>query len=233
MNPVLVIQHIPIETPGLIADALLGRNITIQTIHPYRGEAVPETPAGFSALVLMGGPMGVYESGRYPFLMREVELIRKALEARLPILGVCLGSQLLAQALGARVQKGPQKEIGWYDLHLTDEAREDRIFGSLKEPIKTFLWHGDVFDVPPSARRLAYSDLTGCQAFGADCGAYGLLFHAESGMPVIEAMTREFGDELSAGGFDKGKILADSARYLDALEVMGREIFSRWAALVE
>jgi len=119
---VCAIQHLACETPGLIADVLAAQGITVQYIRAFQQQPVPRSLDRHDGLVVMGGPMGVYEQDQYPFLKEEIRLIQQALQADKPVLGVCLGSQLLAAALGAPVTRGPRKEIGWFPVTLTPAA---------------------------------------------------------------------------------------------------------------
>jgi GMP synthase (glutamine-hydrolysing) len=125
-----------------------------------------------AGLIVMGGPMGVYEEARFPFLRRERNLIERALADRVPVLGICLGSQLLASALGAPVRKGLRKEIGWHPVYLEDAAGDDPLFRETPVEFDAFHWHGDVFDLPTGAVRLAHSSLTEYQAFRYGENAY-------------------------------------------------------------
>ncbi|HEU5310226.1 MAG TPA: type 1 glutamine amidotransferase, partial [Candidatus Eisenbacteria bacterium] len=158
---VLVLQHVAPETPGLIADVLRARGVSIEMVHTHAGEPVPESIAGQLGLVVMGGPMGVYEQAEHPHLAQEIRLIQTAIEGGLPILGVCLGSQLLAASLGARVAPGT-KEIGWLPVELTEDAARDPLWQGIQSPFTPFHWHGDEFELPAGARPLACSKATAC-----------------------------------------------------------------------
>ena len=177
----------------------------------------------------MGGPMGVYEQDRYPFLRDELRLIEAALKDGRPVLGVCLGSQLLAAALGAKVVKGPGKEIGWYPVSLLAGARDDRLFGSAPDSFTPLHWHGDVFDLPAGAVALATSEKTPLQAYRYGENVYGLLFHIEPDAAIVAGMVRDFagrwGSESRRSGDCRG---GESAHRRDG---RSREMaFGRWAA---
>jgi GMP synthase (glutamine-hydrolysing) len=163
---VLVVKHIACEPPGLIGEALAVRGLRLQTIESHRGEPVPAAPEGHAGLVIMGGPMGVYESDRYPFLAAEMRLIEQFLKAQLPVIGVCLGSQLLAHVLGSDVSPGPQKELGWLPIEPTPEAKIDPLFQHLGGPLTVRHWHGDRFDLPAGAVHLASSASRRCRRSG-------------------------------------------------------------------
>jgi GMP synthase (glutamine-hydrolysing) len=183
-------------------------------------------------LVVMGGSMGVYEADRYPFLRDELRLIEDALQRDLPILGICLGSQLLAAALGAPVFPSGIKEIGWYPIEFDAEARRDPLFAGMPEHLEAFHWHGDTFQLPAGATRLASSKKTREQAFRYGQRAWGLQFHLEVTAPVVDAMTSGGGSELAAAGVSLAAVTRGVARHGSALEAVARTVFGRFAQLV-
>jgi GMP synthase-like glutamine amidotransferase len=132
---------------------------------------------GYSGLIVMGGPQSANDP--LPGLAAEIELISRAMEARLPVLGICLGAQLLAKALGARVYPNSSKEIGWSPVFFTEEARHDPVFSGVPSPTTFFHWHGETFDLPAGAEWLAYSNLCRHQAYRCGTNAYGIQFHPE------------------------------------------------------
>ncbi|MAG36049.1 MAG: hypothetical protein CL878_07385 [Dehalococcoidia bacterium] len=232
MPHVIVLQHVAPEGPGTVAVSLADRGIDTRLVRIDTGQVVPSAFDGAAGLVVMGGPMGVYELERYSHLRRELRLIEAALKARIPILGICLGSQLLAAALGARVYVGPQKELGWYEVRLRDAAREDRLWRGVARTFTPLHWHGDVFDLPSGAVALASSALTEHQAFRYGDNAYGLLFHLEMERPQIEAMVDTFRDEVVGAGQLPEAILADTAAHLPQTKEVGAVVFGSWAAAV-
>jgi GMP synthase (glutamine-hydrolysing) len=232
MSKVWVIQHAPCETLGTIADALSAVDIPVETVRTFEGEPVPKTLEGFDGLILMGGPMGVYEQDRYPFLRDEIRLIQESLKNDRPILGVCLGSQLLASALGARVSPGREKEIGWHPVRLTDAAREDPLWKGVDDSFTAYHWHGDIFELPSGAVSLASSDLTRHQAFRYGRNAYGTLFHMEVTGAIIRNMVKTFGGELHEAGIDGQALLSETGKHLRRLQAIGKTVFGRWAASV-
>ncbi len=147
-------------------------------------------------------------------------------------MGICLGSQLLAAALGARVFKGPRKEIGWYPVRLSPAALEDRLWSGTAHPFDALHWHGDVFELPAGAVSLASSELTAHQAYRYGPSAYGLLFHLEMTAPMIGAMAAEFGDELREAGGDAAQLTAQSPDRCARIASLAETVFSRWARLV-
>ena len=232
MPHVIVLQHVAPEGPGAIADSLADHGIETRPVRIDQGQAVPSALDGAAGLVVMGGPMGVYEADRYSHLRDELRLIEAALHAQVPIIGVCLGSQLLAAALGARVYPAPQKEIGWYDVCLREAAHTDRLWRGVVPTFTPLHWHGDVFDLPAGAVALASSALTEHQAFRYGDSAYGLLFHLEMGRRQIAAMVETFRDEVVGAGVAPETILADTAACQPRAKAVGAVVFERWAAAV-
>jgi GMP synthase (glutamine-hydrolysing) len=233
MSPVCVIQHVSCESPGLIADVLKAEGLTLAIVRPYRRQRVPHSVSPYAGLVVLGGPMSVYEQDRHPFLRQERRLIEQALAAKVPVLGVCLGSQLLAAALGSVVTRGLQKEIGWHPVTLTQPAANDRLWKGLGPSLVAYHWHGDVFELPRGAVALAWSQWTDCQAFRHGRAAYGFLFHLEVTPPIIRRMTQKFRDELLAAGVKGSEIIEGMKQHLEPLRGIGRTVFQRWARLVK
>jgi GMP synthase (glutamine-hydrolysing) len=184
---VLIIKHVEIEGPGLIEDCLKEERVPYQTINLESGIHLPEVD-DLSAIVILGGPMNVYEEDRYPFLKEEDLFIKEGIQRGKPILGICLGAQLIAKALGARISKAPMKEIGWYDVSLTKVGTEDPFFSKLPKTFTVFQWHEDTFNIPSAGRLIATSNPVPHQAFRYAENAYGLQFHLE----VTEEMIREW-----------------------------------------
>ena len=231
MQSVVILQHVACEEPGVIADALQRRGLSARIVRIHDGEPVPRALDG-AALVVMGGPMGVYEADRYPHLRDELRLIEDAVRAGRPVLGVCLGSQLVAAALGARVYPGGYKEIGWYPVELSTAAADDPLFGDVPRRFTPLVWHGDVFDLPRGAVSLASSALTAHQAFRfGDC-VYGLLFHLELSPAQLAAMVSAFGDEIAAAEVPPEAILDGAAERLAAVRDIGTRVFDRFAACI-
>jgi GMP synthase (glutamine-hydrolysing) len=196
MKPVLVIQHIECETPGVFLDPLREQNRPVETVRLYEGEQPPDDLSRFSGLLVMGGPMSVNDEADYPWLKAEDRILKEALALDVPTLGVCLGSQLIAKAAGGTVRQGPRKEIGWYPVRLTPAARHDRLFRESPETIEVFQWHGEYFDTPPGAVNLASSDLYSCQAFSIGQNVYGLLFHLEVTGQMVKEWMGMFKEDL-------------------------------------
>jgi GMP synthase (glutamine-hydrolysing) len=176
--------------------------------------------------------MSVYD-GRCAFLEAERRLISDALERRRPVLGICLGSQLLAATLGAPVVPNLHRELGWHEIYFTPDATGDPLWRGLTEALTTFHWHGDRFGLPADAIPLAWSRLTECQAFRWGESAYGILFHLEVNQRMVTRMTRAFQAELLATGQSPTEIVNAGPTHLPVLERVGTEVFRRWARLLE
>ena len=213
---VLIIKNIFTEGPGTIADYLHAEKIPSTLCDLSTGDAVPDL-GPFTHLVIMGGPMAVYEMDRYPYLKNEVQLISAAIKANKHVLGVCLGTQMVAHALGARVYAGEQKEIGWYEVSITPEGMKDPLMSSLaldgKSLAQVFQWHGDTFDLPANAVRLASSDLYHNQAFRYSDRVYALQFHIEVTPKIVFDWLK---DEK---GIDLKSVDAESNRINDPYRV--------------
>jgi GMP synthase (glutamine-hydrolysing) len=232
MAEVLVIQHAPEENLGSIADALRTRGHRWRYLRPFAGEAVPAKLDEASALVVMGGPMSVYESERYPFLGDELRLIAAAIDAGKSVLGICLGCQLIASALGARVYRGPAPEIGWYPVQLHPDVHRDPILGDIGRAFTAFHWHGDVFDLPKGACDVGHSARTLHQGFRYGSRVYGLLFHLEVTGELVDGMVGAFGGELEAAGVERQAIAEGKRTYLTEVSAVGNQVFGAWAGLL-
>jgi GMP synthase (glutamine-hydrolysing) len=231
MSKIWVVQHTACETLGTIADALEAEALAWQYVRVFEGKPIPAEIGDAGGLIVMGGPMGVYEQDRYPHLKDELRLIESALKAEKPVLGVCLGSQLLAAVLGANVSKGPRREIGWYPIRLSETAPPDPLWSGVPRDLTVLHWHGDVFDLPAGAVNLASSELTAHQAFRYGNSAYGLLFHLEMTEEIIAELAAVFADELREAGGDAVRLAAESTVNCGRLQAIGETVFSRWARL--
>jgi GMP synthase (glutamine-hydrolysing) len=231
MADVVVLQHAAEEDLGSIASVLSHRRHRFHYIRAYAGDVVPAS-LDADGLVIMGGPQSVYEHDRYPWLSDELRLINETLDAQKPVLGICLGSQLLASALGAKVYRGREKEIGWFPVQLHPDMHRDPLFGDIGRTFTAFHWHGDVFDLPHGAAALGHSAVTLNQGFRFGRNAYGLLFHLEATPELVTTMLGAFGGEVKAAGADPDAIASDAARHLPELQQLGAAVFDAWARLL-
>lgn len=228
MPTACILQHVACESAGAIGDALQRQGIAQRVVRIFAGEPVPRELTD-DALVVMGGPMGVYESDRYPHLLDELRLIEDALRRERPLVGVCLGSQLVAAALGARVYPSGFKEIGWYPVDLTDAALTDPVLGRAPRRFTAFVWHGDVFDLPRGAVHLASTEMTAHQAFRYGEDAYALLFHLEVTRAQVDAMLTAFAEEITGAGIAPDPIRDGATIHLSALGEIATSAFDAFA----
>ena len=207
---------------------------SVHSVAAYRGaKALPPADALAGAVVL-GGTMSVRDCGRYRFLRDVVDWLRRAAELQRPVLGICLGSQLLATALGAEVRANHTKEIGWYDVELTAAGRDDPLLAPWSHQPTVFQWHGDTFDLPAGAVQLAKSAACDQQSFRFGHSVYGVQFHPEVTQAIIERWVNEPAgraeiDALKTSGADADAILARLPERLPGLERTAAQMFARFA----
>lgn len=188
------LRHVEFEGLGSIEPWLLKHGHTLSTTCEFRGEPLPSVEE-FDVLIVMGGPMGVNDEAVIPWIATEKRLIRESIAAGKKVLGVCLGAQLIASALGARVYPNAEREIGWFEIRRTSAAAGHPLGSALPERYKVFHWHGDTFDLPPGAVHLAESDACKHQAFAVGTNVLAFQFHME--------MTPEWAAKLIDGCRDE------------------------------
>jgi GMP synthase-like glutamine amidotransferase len=192
-------QHVDFEDLGCIKSWIEQNSHSLTYTRFYANQPIPESDQ-YDWLIVMGGPMGVYDDAEYPWLKDEKVAINQAIDASKTVIGICLGSQLIAEALGARVYKNPEKEIGWFDITLTDYALAQCWLGKdSKLAFKVFHWHGDTYHLPPQAIHLAYSQACVNQAFIYNGKVLGLQFHFEVTRQSIREMITNGQSELVIG----------------------------------
>jgi GMP synthase (glutamine-hydrolysing) len=196
---ILIIKHIADEGPGTIEDFFRNASWPLKIVNVFENDALPDGMEGIGAVISLGGPMNVYEEEKYPFLKSEDVFLKKAVKKEVPVLGVCLGAQILAKACGAKVVKSPMKEVGWYQIGLTDEGRADPLFEGVPSVLDVFQWHEDMFEIPPGGVWLASSRQCHHQAFRFGRNAYGLQFHIEVTPDMLESWLSKFSREYCAG----------------------------------
>ncbi|MDX6581233.1 MAG: hypothetical protein QOI10_417 [Solirubrobacterales bacterium] len=231
---VLVLQHIACEHPGVFSEVMRERGDEAVAVELDRGEELPDWRE-FDAVLAMGGPMGAGDDADHPWLAPERELVRDAVDAGRPFLGVCLGVQLLAAALGARVYEAERPEVGLLEVELTAEGRDDPLFTGVADLPVTLQWHGDTFDLPDGAVRLARSPMAENQAFRVGEHAYGIQFHLE----VTGEMAREWGEvpayrrSLAAAlGDERGAaFIAEAQRRAGEMHPAAKRLFANWLGL--
>ena len=234
MKKLLVLQHVPHEILGTLNPVLKRSGFRIRYINFSRQPDAQPSLDGYHGLVILGGPMSVNDADRLPHLIVEMKLIEDAMKRDVPILGICLGAQLIARTLGARVYPNKEKEIGWYDVSPTKEAERDSLLGAFRGSERIFQWHGETFDIPQSARHLASSRLCHNQAFRYGPKVYGLQFHLEVDEPMIHRWLRvpENRQEIaSLRGVDADQIHAETPQHIERLHELSHHTFEAFTDL--
>lgn len=221
----LVLRHLAFEDAGLFAAPLRERGYTIREVDAGANAAPAELEFA-DLLIVCGGPIGVYETDRYPFLADEIKALQRRLEAKRPTLGLCLGAQLMAAALGARVYPGCKKELGWAPLQLSAAGQASSL--GVLSGLPVLHWHGDTFDLPEGASLLASTALYPHQAFAYGRHALALQFHAEADWRRIEQWLIGHTGELSGAGIDINALRAASHQHGPALESAAAQLLNRW-----
>ncbi len=215
----VVVQHVAFEGPALIGETLAAHGLDVEVLRMDLGAALPSVDevAGLGAVVVMGGPMGAMDDDAFPYLAAERALLRSCVELDVPVLGVCLGAQLLAAALGAEVRTGPVEEVGIGTVTLTADGRGDAVLGPAGSSMPVLHWHRDTFALPAGATRLASTADYPNQAFRIG-RSYGLQFHVETDAAALETMAPELPPQVR---LDPDRVAAVAAN--------GRGVLGRWA----
>ena len=229
---ILVFQHVPFEPLGTLDPLLKEAGFRIRYVNFGREPEAKPTLEKYEALIVLGGPMNSYQIQRYPNLKTEVEIIREAVDRDMSILGICLGAQLLATALGGTVSRNAVREIGWYDVDLTEAGANDPVLSSFASRQQVFQWHEDGIALPPGAVHLASSDASNVQAFRYGRHAYGFQFHLEASQPLIERWLT-VPDHQATLSDERGRISAEvirgeTAESIGPLQDLSRQTFQRW-----
>ena len=235
MKKVLVIRNVSYETEGLLESLLRKEGLALNIVDFQRDASAQPSLDGHAGLVVMGGPMGANDTGRYPHLLQVERLLARALESSIPSVGVCLGAQVMAKILGSEVYPNPVREVGWYDLDMTAAADADPLFSELAGREVVLQWHGDTFDLPDGAVLLASSPDCANQAFRYGEAGYAIQFHLEILQPMIEEWVRRDaarGWLAEEGRISAGRILADTRTYMQRSMELGRRVFARFARLI-
>ncbi len=230
---VCVFQHVACEDLGTFAEVITGRGFQARYVRLFAGDRIPSDWPAAGALIFLGGPMSVNDETEHPYLTEEQAAIRIALEQDKPILGVCLGAQLLAAAAGARIFPGQRPELGWGPITLTADGRQDPLLSGLADLPAVFHWHGETFDLPAGATHLASSTMTPHQAFRLGNRAYGLQFHLEVDAAMIETWVHAYRQDLGPhADAARQRIVRDTALHAAALHVAARRTMNCFLDLV-
>jgi len=233
MKKILVCQHVAHEVLGTLDPLLRRAGFRIRYVNFARSPQAEPALDGYRGLVVLGGPMSANHGDRFPFLTTEIRLIEEAMRRNLPVLGICLGAQLIAKTLGASVYPNREKEIGWFEVSPAAEAARDPLLRHLSGVENIFQWHGDTFDLPHRAAHLASSELCVNQAFRYGASVYGLQFHLEVDEPMIRRwlMVSENQTELASLGIDPAAIEAETPRYIGRLKELSERVFGEFIGL--
>jgi GMP synthase (glutamine-hydrolysing) len=223
---ILSIQNTEIETLGNFKELFESDGYIIETIH-VKKDKIPKELDKYAGIVILGGYMSVYENLSY--LNEELVLINNANNLHVPLIGICLGSQLIAQALGGRVYKGRQKEIGWFDIIINDKGKND-IFKGIDNSIKVFQWHGDTFELPSSAVLLASSNLYP-QAFRLG-NSIGILFHLEVTSQMIRDWMKEYESEMKEVGINRDDIIERKNSEFEGLANYCKIVYGNFSEMI-
>jgi GMP synthase-like glutamine amidotransferase len=227
-NKILSIQNISFETLGTLRELIKSDGYQVENIEAQK-EAVPNNAEQYAAIIILGGPMAVYDNIEY--LKREQELIRDALKLEIPVLGICLGSQLIAQAIGGNVHKGGKKEIGWSNVMLKQAGNKDLFNGIKTKNIKVFQWHGDTYDLPPEATIMASSKRYP-QAFRYG-STVGIQFHIEVNSEMIQRWAQEYSQELKRERIEPTDLLNHKDHEFKQLFERCKVVYSNFSDMIK
>lgn len=228
---VQAIRHIGFEDLGSFAAPLNEAGYDIEYVDVAERDLATLDPLSADLLVVLGGPIGVNDHEAYPVVTHEIRILKERLAADRPTLGICLGAQLMAAALGARVYPGPEKEIGWSALELPETAAPNPLSALRDAPV--LHWHGDTFDLPEGSTLLASTPLCAHQAFSRGPNVLGLQFHPEAQQARFEHWLLGHASELATSGIDPVTLRSDAARYGGGLEKAGVAMLADWLSSLE
>ena len=224
---ILIIQHVDIETPGIILNFMTEKGISFDCI---KIENDNTNLLDYDGLLIMGGPMSVNDKAQYSFIDQEIALVKHYLKLHKPILGICLGSQIIASALNSSIYRNSKQELGWHKISLSQT--NNTIFENLENNFLAFHWHGDIFNLPDNSIKLASSKISNIQAFVFQKNCYGLLFHLEVTKEIVEDIVEIFESDLVSESIDKSNILSDLEEKIEIINDNGKIIFNRWLDLI-
>ena len=230
---ILVLQHLKIEPPALIAENIRKAGHDIDTLRLWLDEAVPSDPDDWDGIIVMGGPQSANDT-HLSYIRDEITLLEQAIARDHPVLGICLGAQLLARAGGASIQPSPERELGWYPVYPTDASAEDPLFRHMQAGQMIFQWHGETFTLPEHATLLATHPDVPHQAFRIGSSQYGLQFHFEVDQPLIRQWIDAGASERAHLGDDGIQaMLAATQDHLPAMHGFCTQAVNAWLGLIE
>jgi GMP synthase-like glutamine amidotransferase len=231
----LVFENSPGDRVGTFGEMLLQKGWDFENVYLHSGAAIPEDWQRYDLLVAMGGPMNVHEEETYPYLREEIRVLEEALKGGLPVLGFCLGAQLMAKALGSSVYKGFRKEIGWYKARLTPDGMKDAVVRLLPETFMAFQWHGDTFELPAGATLVISSENYANQAMRFGTLSYGFQFHFEIRKDMIIEWLEDGSEEIEemGGKAFKEKVYHDTETHIACFHRMAASFFEQYLSSVE
>jgi GMP synthase (glutamine-hydrolysing) len=226
-----IIKHVIDEGPGIIGDYFQKLGWDLSVIELSLGNPLPAKIEPEAAVIMLGGPMNVYEEAKFPFLKDENDFIQEIVAKDIPFLGICLGGQLLAKACGAEVTKSPVKEVGWSTVKLSSSAKQDQLFKDLPHKMPMYQWHGDTFAIPQGAVQLASTDACHNQAFRVGSFAYGIQFHPE----VTVEMERDWAYSAaeSSSLIDAYQIVHEGKKLRKSYEECSKTFCSNFKRVIE
>ena len=217
------LQHVPFEGLGSIEGELTGRGHQLTSTQLYKDEPLPAAD-NIDWLIIMGGPMGIFDESEYPWLQQEKDFIRQVIEAGKIVLGICLGAQLIAAALGAKVYKNRYREIGWFNINRHPAAGDTLLASAIPVQAEVFHWHGDTFDIPAGAKPLAFSVACPNQGFILDNRVVGFQFHLETTPETAQLLIKHCRDELDGSPYvqTERELLADPRKFMQINQIMAK-----------
>jgi GMP synthase (glutamine-hydrolysing) len=229
---ILVFQHLRIEPTAIIGEMIAAAGHALHVVAIDQGDSIPKTLVGYDGLVVMGGPMSAGDS-HLAYIMDEIALLKQAIKVDFPVLGLCLGAQLLAKAAGAEIIASPVREFGWFPVYQTDDSENDPLFSRLGAELTVFQWHGETFTLPNTATLIATHPDVPQQAFRIGSSQYGLQFHIEVNEAIIESWIEAGESEREAlGGKGIAVIREQTSECLPAAHAFCRQMVSAWLSLV-
>lgn len=234
MKKILFIQHSESDQPGLLGEIMARAGLSFKICHPYAGESLPQSLEEFAGVALGGGSQSVCELEKYSYLKAEAELVKSASDLGKPVLGLCLGAQIMALALGGNVHRAGKREIGFFPVTFSPASRSDPLLHGLPNSMTPIHWHEDVIELPASGTTLlGSSELTPTQIFRCGSGMYGLQFHLEMTLELLEEWLADSGKYLMDLGIHPSRLRLEAQRFLPALRPTADIIFSRWISTLK